>query len=78
MLLDGAGWHKSQTVTLPANIGLLYLPPYSPQINPVEHLWEELREKHFHNHAFDSLARIFRRGIFSVHAGLDVRMDLLF
>ncbi len=54
VLLDGAGWHKSQTVTLPANIGLLYLPPYSPQINPVEHLWEELREKHFHNHAFDS------------------------
>jgi len=55
MVLDGAGWHKSQTVTLPANIGLLYLPPYSPELNPVEHLWDELREKHFHNHAFDSL-----------------------
>jgi transposase len=34
---------------------LLPLPPYSPQLNPVEHLWDELREKSFHNQVFASL-----------------------
>lgn len=55
MVLDGAGWHKNQSMPIPANIRLLSLPPYSPELNPVEHLWDELREKHFHNRAFDSL-----------------------
>ena len=34
---------------------LLMLPPYSPELNPVEHLWDELREKHFHNRILASL-----------------------
>ena len=34
---------------------LLSLPPYAPELNPVEHVWDELREKHFHNRVFDSL-----------------------
>ena len=34
---------------------LLTLPPYAPELNPVEHLWDELREKFFHNRTFDSL-----------------------
>lgn len=55
MVLDGAGWHKSKSMRIPDNMRLLYLPPYSPELNPVEHLWEELREKYFHNLAFDSL-----------------------
>lgn len=55
MVLDGAGWHKSKRMPIPANIRLLSLPPYSPELNPVEHLWEELREKHFYNCAFNSL-----------------------
>lgn len=55
MVLDGAGWHKNQAITLPDNLKLHFLPPYSPELNPVEHLWDELREKNFHNRAFDSL-----------------------
>jgi DDE superfamily endonuclease len=55
MVLDGAGWHKSQSMPIPSNIRLISLPPYSPELNPVEPLWDELREKQFHNHAFDSL-----------------------
>jgi transposase len=31
------------------------LPPYSPELNPQEHIWEELREKYFHNKAFDNI-----------------------
>lgn len=55
MALDGAGWHKSKAFLLPGNRRLLFLPPYSPELNPQEHLWDELREKHFHNRVFDSL-----------------------
>ena len=55
MVLDGAGWHQSHALRLPHNLRLLTLPPYSPELNPVEHLWDELREKSFHNRVFDSL-----------------------
>jgi len=54
MVLDGAGWHASNSLELPANLRLLTLPPYAPELNPVEHLWDELREKWFHNRVFDS------------------------
>ena len=37
---------------MPANMRLEWLPPYSPQCNPVEHLWEEIREKWFGNLVF--------------------------
>jgi transposase len=55
MVLDGAGWHQSGSLKLPDNLRLLPLPPYSPELNPVEHLWDELREKAFHNRVFDSI-----------------------
>ena len=60
MVLDGAGWHQSESFTLPANLRLLKLPPYSPELNPVEHLWDDLREKYFHNLVFDSLDALER------------------
>lgn len=55
MVLDGAGWHRSAALKVPTNMRLLPLPPYAPELNPVEHLWDELREKYFHNKVFDSL-----------------------
>lgn len=55
MVLDGAGWHRNDSLTIPHNIRLLKLPPYSPELNPVEHLWDDLREKAFHNVVFDSI-----------------------
>jgi transposase len=55
MVMDGAGWHRNQDLVIPENMRLLTLPPYSPELNPVEHLWDELREKWFHNRVFDSL-----------------------
>lgn len=58
MVLDGAGWHKSQSMPIPGNIRLLSLPPYSLELNPVEHLWDKLREKYFHNRTFDSLGKL--------------------
>ena len=55
MVMDGAGWYKRQTMRLTENMRILFLPPYSPELNPQEHVWDKLREKFFHNRAFDSL-----------------------
>lgn len=55
MVLDGAGWHKAASLKLPENMKLLPLPPYAPELNPVEHVWDELREKAFGNLVFSSL-----------------------
>jgi transposase len=49
MVLDGAGWHKAKRLQVPANMRLISLPPWSPQLNPAEHVWDELREKYFAN-----------------------------
>ena len=56
LFADSAGWHKSKELEKPANIHLELLPPYSPELNPTEHLWDYIREqKAFNNHSFDSL-----------------------
>jgi transposase len=55
MIVDGAGWHKNQKLPLPSNLRLVFLPPYAPELNPVEHIWDDLREKFFHNRVFDSI-----------------------
>jgi transposase len=41
--LDKAGWHISKNILLPDNLFLMHLPPYSPELNPVELLWREIR-----------------------------------
>ena len=43
LVLDGAGWHGSAALDLPDNLSLLTLPPYSPELNPVENVWAYLR-----------------------------------
>jgi hypothetical protein len=58
MQVDQAGWHKSKNLRIPENIRLLPQPPHSPELNPVEHLWEELREKACTNQAFKSLHEV--------------------
>jgi hypothetical protein len=45
LVLDGAGWHVSEDLTVPADLSLVPLPPYSPELNPVERVWEHLRER---------------------------------
>jgi transposase len=55
MQLDQAGWHHSRSLQVPDNIRLIAQPAHSPEINPVEHLWEELREKYLHTRIFSTL-----------------------
>lgn len=58
LILDKAGWHVSKQLKQIENLQLMYLPPYSPELNPVELLWRETRKKYFHNRIFNSLDEV--------------------
>ncbi|MGA8052867.1 MAG: IS630 family transposase [Burkholderiales bacterium] len=55
MVVDGASSHVARDLVVPENIRLLQLPPYAPELNPQEHVWDELREKEFPNRVFADL-----------------------
>jgi len=55
LTIDGAGWHQTGgRLVVPANITLLHLPPYSPELNPVENVWAFLRSNKLSNRVFDT------------------------
>lgn len=58
MVVDGASSHVSKDLVVPENIRLLRLPPYAPELNPQEHVWDEIREKEFPNRVFNDLSRV--------------------
>lgn len=55
VLMDQAGWHKSAAKQLPRRVKIDFLPPYCPDLNPEEQVWDLLRERAFGNRVFDSL-----------------------
>jgi len=54
LVLDGAGWHGSQELIVPENITFMPLPPYSPELNPVENVWEYLRKNKLSNRLYET------------------------
>ena len=53
VVLDGAGWHQTGgRLKVPGNISLLRLPPYSPELNPQENIWQHLRQNQLSNRVF--------------------------
>jgi transposase len=54
LLLDQAGWHMSARLPVPNNITLLPLPPRSPELNPVENVWQFMRDNWLSNRVFQS------------------------
>jgi transposase len=58
LLLDQAGWHLSAELTVPSNITLLPLPPKCPELNPVENVWQFMRENWLSNRIFKSYDEI--------------------
>jgi hypothetical protein len=58
MVVDGASSHVAKDLAVPENIRLLRLPPYAPELNPQEHVWDEIREKEFPNRVFSDLASV--------------------
>ena len=55
MVLDGASSHKSKDLIIQENFALVLLPPYSPELNPVEQIWNVLQRNYIANRVFDSL-----------------------
>jgi transposase len=58
LVWDGAGWHTAGAVRPPANVTLVTLPPYSPELNPVERLWHYLREHHWSNRQYKGIREL--------------------
>ena len=58
---DGATWHKSKALVIPENIRLLFLPPATPEMNPIEQIWKELRKRGFRNEIFKTLDDVIDR-----------------
>jgi transposase len=58
LLLDQAGWHGARDLAVPENITLLALPPRSPELNPVENVWQFMRQNWLSNRVFSSYADI--------------------
>jgi transposase len=53
LVLDQAGWHGARALVVPDNLTLVPLPPYSPELNPVERVWLYLRERHLSHRRLD-------------------------
>ena len=58
LICDGAAWHKSNELIIPENIELFFIPPYTPEMNPIEQIWKEIRKRGFQNEIFDSLEAV--------------------
>jgi transposase len=63
MFMDQAAWHKAKALETPRSMELSFLPPYSPELNPQEQVWDELREKFFGNELFKSIKAVEKRAI---------------
>ena len=58
---DGAAWHKTGKLQIPENIELFFIPPYTPEMNPIEQIWKELRKIGFRNESFATLEKVVDR-----------------
>ncbi len=58
---DGAAWHKAKQLEIPDNIVLFFIPPYTPEMNPIEQIWKEIRKRGFRNEVFATLDKVIDR-----------------
>ena len=58
LVMDNAIWHKSQTLNIPKNIEFTVIPPYTPEMNPIEQVWAEIRKLGFKNKVFKTLNEV--------------------
>jgi len=61
LIMDQAGWHKSKELIIPDNIRIIYLPPYSPELNPVERFWRYLKNELLHNVVYETIDNLTKR-----------------
>jgi transposase len=58
VVMDQAAWHKSEMLTVPENITIIHLPPYSPELNPVERLWQYIKNNTIKNKVYSTLEEL--------------------
>lgn len=58
LVMDQAGWHTAKALIVPGNISILSLPPYSPELNPIERVWEYLKERYLSHRLLDDYEAI--------------------
>jgi len=58
MIMDGAGWHQSKKLKIPYNIRIIILPPYSPELNPIEKLWQYIKDHTIKNRIYRTLPQL--------------------
>ena len=61
LVCDGASWHKSVNLIIPENINMTHIPPYTPEMNPIEQIWKQLRSMGFKNEVFKTLNDVVDR-----------------
>lgn len=61
LVCDGAAWHKAKALKIPENIRLIFIPPYTPEMNPIEQIWKEIRKRGFKNEIFQTLNKVVDR-----------------
>ena len=61
LVMDKASWHRSMGLVIPDNIRILHIPPYTPEMNPIEQIWKEIRKIGFKNKAFSTLEKVVDR-----------------
>ena len=61
LVCDGAAWHKAKALIVPENIRLVFIPPYTPEMNPIEQIWKEIRKRGFRNEIFQTLNKVVDR-----------------
>src|SRR5689334_7857241 len=68
LLWDGAGYHVGKGLVVPSNVSLINLPPYSPELNPVENLWHYLRSHHWSNREYEGYEDLQKEAVRSLCA----------
>jgi len=61
MPCDQATWHRSKTLIVPNNIQIFHIPPATPEMNPIEQIWKQLRQMGFKNEIFQTLEKVVDR-----------------
>lgn len=61
LVADKAAWHTANSLEIPENIEIIPLPPYTPEMNPIEQIWAWLRQHGFRNEVFQTLDKVVDR-----------------
>lgn len=62
LVVDNASWHRSSYLSIPSNVTLHFLPPYSPELNPSERLWKYIKSKFLCNRLYRDVEEIIQTG----------------